>query len=89
MGSQSGEHRLHRQEFGVSPGRVPHQWGIGSAEPGFNTTGTFGSLFGWINAQQQGFYRLMTGALKDDGPRMWAKVSVSPASSRIRIAVPA
>lgn len=46
--------------------------GIGSAEPGFNTTGTFGSLFGWINAQQQGFYRMMTGALKDMRDNPWA-----------------
>ncbi|AOF89977.1 nickel/cobalt transporter [Sinorhizobium sp. RAC02] len=46
--------------------------GIGSAEPGFNTTGTFGSLFGWINAQQQGFYRLMTGALKEMRTNPWA-----------------
>ena len=46
--------------------------GIGSAEPGFSTTGTFGSLFGWINAQQQGFYRLMTGALKEMRQNPWA-----------------
>lgn len=46
--------------------------GIGSAEPGFNTTGTFGGLFAWINAQQQGFYRLMTGALKDMRENPWA-----------------
>lgn len=46
--------------------------GIGSAEPGFNTTGTFGSLFGWINAQQQGFYRLMTGALREMRENPWA-----------------
>ena len=46
--------------------------GIGSAEPGFNTTGTFGSLFGWINAQQQGFYRTMTGALKEMRGNPWA-----------------
>ncbi|MEW9614098.1 nickel/cobalt transporter [Shinella sp. S4-D37] len=46
--------------------------GIGSAEPGFNTTGTFGSLFGWINAQQQGFYRAMTGALKEMRENPWA-----------------
>lgn len=46
--------------------------GIGSAEPGFNTSGTFGSLFAWINAQQQGFYRLMTGALKDMRENPWA-----------------
>jgi ABC-type nickel/cobalt efflux system permease component RcnA len=46
--------------------------GIGSAEPGFNTTGAFGGLFAWINAQQQGFYRLMTGALKDMRETPWA-----------------
>lgn len=46
--------------------------GIGTAEPGFSTTGVFGSLFGWINAQQQGFYRLMTGALKDMRDNPWA-----------------
>ena len=46
--------------------------GIGSAEPGFNTTGTFGSLFSWINAQQQGFYRAMTGALKEMRENPWA-----------------
>ena len=46
--------------------------GIGSAEPGFNTTGIFGGLFAWINAQQQGFYRLMTGALKEMRENPWA-----------------
>jgi nickel/cobalt transporter (NicO) family protein len=46
--------------------------GIGSAEPGFNTTGTFGGLFAWINAHQQGFYRMMTGALKDMRDNPWA-----------------
>ncbi|WP_411033513.1 nickel/cobalt transporter [Shinella sp. BYT-45] len=46
--------------------------GIGSAEPGFNTSGVFGGLFAWINAQQQGFYRLMTGALKEMRENPWA-----------------
>ena len=46
--------------------------GIGSAEPGFNTTGVFGGLFAWINAQQVGFYRLMTGALKEMRETPWA-----------------
>lgn len=50
--------------------------GIGSAEPGFNTTGTFGGLFAWINAQQQGFYRMMTGALKDMRENPWAATSL-------------
>ncbi len=39
--------------------------GIGSAEPGFSPTGPLRGVFAWINAQQQGFYRMMTGALKD------------------------
>ena len=52
--------------------------GIGSAEPGFNTTGTFGGLFAWINAQQQGFYRLMTGALKDMRETPWAASTLMP-----------
>lgn len=46
--------------------------GIGTAEPGFNTSGLFGGLFGWINAQQQGFYRAMTGALKEMRDNPWA-----------------
>lgn len=46
--------------------------GIGSAEPGFNTTGAFGGLFAWINAHQQSFYRMMTGALKDMRENPWA-----------------
>lgn len=50
--------------------------GIGAAEPGFNTTGTFGSLFGWINAQQQGFYRLMTGALREMRENPWAATTL-------------
>jgi len=50
--------------------------GIGSAEPGFNTTGMFGGLFAWINAQQVGFYRLMTGALKEMRETPWAAVTL-------------
>lgn len=46
--------------------------GIGAAEPGFNTNGAFGGLLSWINAQQQGFYRMMTGALKDMRENPWA-----------------
>jgi ABC-type nickel/cobalt efflux system permease component RcnA len=46
--------------------------GIGSAEPGISSSGPFGSLFGWINVQQQGFYRLMTGALKEMRQNPWA-----------------
>jgi len=50
--------------------------GIGSAEPGFNTTGLFGGLFAWINAQQVGFYRLMTGALKEMRETPWAAATL-------------
>jgi len=50
--------------------------GIGSAEPGFNTTGMFGGLFSWINAQQVGFYRMMTGALKEMRETPWAAVTL-------------
>ena len=50
--------------------------GIGSAEPGFNTTGIFGGLFAWINAQQVGFYRLMTGALKEMRGTPWAAATL-------------
>ncbi len=46
--------------------------GIGAAEPGFSATGPFGGLFAWINTQQQGFYRLMTGALREMRENPWA-----------------
>ncbi|MDX3927713.1 MAG: nickel/cobalt transporter [Shinella sp.] len=39
--------------------------GIGAAEPSFKTTGLFGGFFAWINGEQQAFYRLLTGALKN------------------------
>ncbi|MCV3736008.1 nickel/cobalt transporter [Rhizobium sp. TRM96647] len=47
--------------------------GIGSAEPGFGTSGgMFGSLFAWINAHQQAFYHALTGALKNMRENPWA-----------------
>ncbi|MDO9415254.1 nickel/cobalt transporter [Pararhizobium sp.] len=45
--------------------------GIGSAEPSFRTTGLFGGFFAWVNAEQQGFYRLLTGALKGMKENPW------------------
>lgn len=45
--------------------------GIGSAEPSFQTTGIFGSFFAWVNAEQQGFYRMLTGALKGMRENPW------------------
>lgn len=46
--------------------------GIGSAEPGFSSSGMFGGLFSWINAHQQAFYHLLTGALKNMRENPWA-----------------
>lgn len=38
--------------------------GIGAGETGLPRSGLFGSLFAWINATQQEFYRSLTGALR-------------------------
>ncbi|MDR6757932.1 ABC-type nickel/cobalt efflux system permease component RcnA [Mycoplana sp. BE70] len=46
--------------------------GIGSAEPAFKTTGLFGGVFAWINSEQQAFYRMLTGALKNMRDNPWA-----------------
>jgi len=54
--------------------------GIGSTETAMPTTGLFGGLLAWINVQQQGFYRTLTGALRtmrDEGTGAWMLVAVS------------
>ncbi|AWM26591.1 nickel ABC transporter permease [Sinorhizobium fredii USDA 205] len=54
--------------------------GIGSAEPSIPTTGVFGGFFAWVNMEQQSFYRLLTGALKDmrDNPwQLWSLIGLS------------
>ncbi len=54
--------------------------GIGTAEPAFKTTGFLGGFFAWINMEQQGFYRLMTNALKGmrENPwQLWSLVGLS------------
>lgn len=38
--------------------------GIGASEATLPSTGLFGSIFNWINAQQQGFYRSLSGAMR-------------------------
>lgn len=54
--------------------------GIGTAEPAFKTTGFLGGFFAWVNVEQQGFYRLMTNALKGmrENPwQLWSLVGLS------------
>ncbi|ASY64326.1 putative membrane protein [Sinorhizobium sojae CCBAU 05684] len=54
--------------------------GIGSAEPSIPTTGLFGGFFAWVNAEQQGFYRMLTGALKamrENPGQLWSLVGLS------------
>jgi nickel/cobalt transporter (NicO) family protein len=50
--------------------------GIGTAEPSFQTTGLFGGFLSIINAQQQAFYRALTGALKAMRTDPWALSSL-------------
>ncbi|MFB2550277.1 nickel/cobalt transporter [Ensifer soli] len=38
--------------------------GIGAAEPSISGGGPFAGFFAWVNAEQQGFYRALTGALR-------------------------
>ncbi|MFD1328077.1 nickel/cobalt transporter [Mycoplana ramosa] len=57
---------------GLSTAYAQSPLGIGSAEPAFNTTGFFGGIFAWINSEQQAFYRMMTGALKNMRDNPWA-----------------
>lgn len=54
--------------------------GIGAAEPSIAPVGFGGALIEWINQKQQGFYRALTGALKEmrsDPWQMWGLVSLS------------
>ncbi len=50
--------------------------GIGSAEPAFQTTGLLGGFFSWVNMEQQGFYRTLTGALKGMRENPWQLTSL-------------
>ena len=54
--------------------------GIGTNEATVPSTGFFAGWMNWINVQQQGFYRSLTGALKgmrDDGSKLWLIVGLS------------
>ena len=54
--------------------------GIGTNEAVLPSTGFFSGILNWINAQQQGFYRQLTGAMKsmrDGGGGAWLLVGLS------------
>jgi ABC-type nickel/cobalt efflux system permease component RcnA len=54
--------------------------GIGANEAVAPSTGMFAGWMNWINVQQQGFYRSLTGALKgmrEDGGQVWLLVGLS------------
>lgn len=54
--------------------------GIGTAEPSIRTTGFLGGFFSWVNMEQQGFYRMLTDALKDmrENPwQLWSLIGLS------------
>jgi nickel/cobalt transporter (NicO) family protein len=54
--------------------------GIGTNEAVAPSTGLFAGWMNWINVQQQGFYRSLTGALKgmrEDGGHIWILVGLS------------
>lgn len=57
---------------GLAVAHAQSPLGIGTAEPAFKTTGLFGGLFAWINSEQQAFYRMLTGALKNMRDNPWA-----------------
>ncbi|MEQ1954235.1 nickel/cobalt transporter [Mesorhizobium sp. CN2-181] len=54
--------------------------GIGTNEAMVPSTGLFSGFMNWVNVQQQGFYRSLTGALKamrQDGGQLWILVGLS------------
>src|SRR5690606_9708526 len=54
--------------------------GIGSSEALLPSTGPFAGILNWINLQQKGFYRSLTGAMRtmrDGGGGAWVLVGVS------------
>lgn len=54
--------------------------GIGTNEATLPQTGLLAGFLNWVNMQQQGFYRSLTGALKamrEDGSKLWLLVGLS------------
>lgn len=64
----------------VSHGHAQSSLGIGTNEATLPSTGLFAGILNWINVQQQGFYRSLTGALRtmrDGGGGTWLLVGLS------------
>lgn len=62
--------------LGVGLAYAQSPLGIGSAEPGFRVGGPLGGIFAWVNAEQQAFYRALTGALKGMRENPWQLTSL-------------
>lgn len=66
--------------LGAAAAHAASPLGVGTAEPSFSVTGPFGGLLAWINANQQAFYRTLTGALKamrEDPAGLWTLIGLS------------
>ena len=64
----------------VSPAMAQSSLGIGANEATLPSSGLFGGFLNWVNAQQQDFYRALTGALKSmkhGGGGTWLLVGLS------------
>lgn len=64
----------------AAPAFAQSSLGIGSSEAALPSTGLFAGFLNWVNAQQQDFYRALTGALKtmkQDGSGTWFLVGLS------------
>lgn len=62
------------------PAHAQSSLGIGARETTLPSTGMFSGIIGWINVQQQEFYRTLTGTLRsirDSGDGMWLMVGIS------------
>ncbi|MCX8996873.1 nickel/cobalt transporter [Rhizobiaceae bacterium BDR2-2] len=66
--------------FGAGLAAAQSSLGIGAAEPSFRTNGLFGPFLAFVNREQQGFYRALTGALsamRQDPWQLWSLAGLS------------
>jgi ABC-type nickel/cobalt efflux system permease component RcnA len=64
----------------AAPALAQSSLGIGNSEASLPSSGLFGGFLNWVNTQQQGFYRALTGALKtmkQEGSGTWILVGLS------------